>query len=320
VKKLYKDQMEQMLVTHVLPEFASPHGYMRARACWVLHCFSEVRFKSADNLRSAVELLRAALADDKELPVRIEAAIGLQVMIATQENAKELIQPHIQRVILDLLNLIRETENDDLTSVLQKVICTYQDDIAPLAVEITTHLAQTFAKVIESDTEQSDDKAIAAMGILNTLETICTVMEEQKELLQHIEGVVIDVIGLILKHNVVEFFEEMLSLVFSLTSPQVSPRMWAILPLLHELFQKDNIDYFTDMMPALHNYITVDPVAFISDPKHMGIVFEMCKTVLHGDAGEDAECHAAKLLEVILIQFKGSIDQVGHPLAIQELY
>ena len=29
-----------------------------------------------------------------------------------------------------------------------------------------------------------------------------------------------------------------------------------------------------------------------------------------GDLGEDAECHAAKLLEVLLIQFKGKIDQV----------
>ena len=28
------------------------------------------------------------------------------------------------------------------------------------------------------------------------------------------------------------------------------------------------------------------------------------------DAGEDAECHAAKLLEVVLIQYKGLIDQV----------
>ena len=28
---MYKDQLESMLVTHVFPEFQSPHGYMRAR-------------------------------------------------------------------------------------------------------------------------------------------------------------------------------------------------------------------------------------------------------------------------------------------------
>jgi len=86
-------------------------------------------------------------------------------------------------------------------------------------------------------------------------------------------------IVLSLLYSRTEFFEEMLSLVYSLTSPQVTPRMWAILPLIYELFQKDNIDYFTDMMPALHNYITVDPAAFISDPKHMEIIFNMCKSV-----------------------------------------
>ena len=36
----------------------------------------------------------------------------------------------------------------------------------------------------------------------------------------------------------------------------------------------------------------------------------MCKTVLTSDPGEDAECHAAKMLEVILLQFVGKIDQV----------
>lgn len=36
--------------------------------------------------------------------------------------------------------------------------------------------------------------------------------------------------------------------------------------------------------------------------------------VLTSDAGEDPECHAAKLLEVVLIQFKGQIDQVRLPL------
>jgi hypothetical protein len=32
--------------------------------------------------------------------------------------------------------------------------------------------------------------------------------------------------------------------------------------------------------------------------------------ILTGDAGEDPECHAAKLLEVIILQCKGRIDQV----------
>lgn len=33
-----------------------------------------------------------------------------------------------------------------------------------------------------------------------------------------------------------------------------------------------------------------------------------------GEAGEDPECHAAKLLEVIILQCKGQIDQVNYVL------
>lgn len=41
--------------------------------------------------------------------------------------------------------------------------------------------AQTFAKVLDTDTDGSEEKAITALGILNTMETILNVMEDQKE-------------------------------------------------------------------------------------------------------------------------------------------
>jgi len=44
-----------------------------------------------------------------------------------------------------------------------------------------------------------------------------------------------------------EFFEEMMSLVFNLTSERISERMWQTLPLLYDLFNKDNTDYFTGL-------------------------------------------------------------------------
>lgn len=75
------------------------------------------------------------------------------------------------------------------------------------------------------------------------------------------------------------------------------------------MFEKDAFDYFTDMMPALHNYVTVDTDAFANNANYLLALFNMCKAILTGDSGEDAECHAAKLLEVILLQCKGRVDQ-----------
>lgn len=39
-----------------------------------------------------------------------------------------------------LLHIVRETENDDLTNVIQKMICEYSDEVTPIAVEMTQHL------------------------------------------------------------------------------------------------------------------------------------------------------------------------------------
>jgi hypothetical protein len=80
--------------------------------------------------------------------------------------------------------------------------------------------------------------------------------------------------------------------------------------MIYQMFQKDGIDYFTDMMPALHNYITVDTEAFAANPTNLEIIYNMSKTVLNTDVGEDAECHAAKLLEVIILQYPGKVDHV----------
>lgn len=211
----------------------------------------------------------------------------------------------------ELLHVVRETENDDLTNVIQKMICEYSEEMTTIAVDMTQHLAMTFSKVLQSDAyEEVEDKTVMAMGILNTIDTILTVVEDHKEITQQLEGICLQVIGLVLQKHVIEFYEEVLSLAYSLTCQVISPNMWQLLGVLYEVLQQDCFEYFTDMMPLLHNYVTVDTDAFLSNPKNVEIIYNLCKKVLTGDAGEDAECHAAKLLEVIILQCQGKgIDQ-----------
>lgn len=140
----------------------------------MLHYFCEVKFKSDQNLQTALELTRLCLINDNEMPVKVEAAIALQVLISNQEKgklqtcrgpisselgkikpiystrglinhvfiflAKEYITPFIRSVMQALLHIVRETENDDLTNVIQKMICEYSEEVTPIAVEMTQHL------------------------------------------------------------------------------------------------------------------------------------------------------------------------------------
>uniref|UniRef100_A0A8C8ELU3 Importin N-terminal domain-containing protein n=1 Tax=Oncorhynchus tshawytscha TaxID=74940 RepID=A0A8C8ELU3_ONCTS len=300
-------------LAEILLKVINPQHHLCVSACWVLHYFCEVKFKSDQNLQTALELTRLCLINDNEMPVKVEAAIALQVLISNQEKAKEYITPFIRPVMQALLHIVRETENDDLTNVIQKMICEYSEEVTPIAVEMTQHLAMTFNQVIQTgpDEEGGDDKAVTAMGILNTIDTLLSVVEDHKEITQQLEGICLQVIGTVLQQHVLEFYEEILSLAHSLTCQQVSQQMWQLLPLVFEVFQQDGFDYFTDMMPLLHNYVTVDTDTLLSDTKYLEIIYSMCKKVLTGDPGEDPECHAAKLLEVVILQCKGrGIDQV----------
>uniref|UniRef100_A0A8C2HYM8 Importin 8 n=1 Tax=Cyprinus carpio TaxID=7962 RepID=A0A8C2HYM8_CYPCA len=306
-----KDQMELMLQNYVFPLLNSNLGYLRARSCWVLHSFSPLKFHNELVLRNAVELVKQNLVDDKEMPVKVEAAIALQMLVRNQEQAKLYIRAFIKPVMQELLHIIKETENDDLTGVIQKMICEYSEEVSGIAVDMTQNLAEIFSKILQSEEyEESEDKTVMALGILSTIDTILTVMGDRKEISQQLEVICLQVIGHVLQKPIIEFYEEILSLAFGLTCYSISPQMWQLLGVLYDVFQHDCFDYFTDMMPLLHNYVTVDTNMLLSDPKYLEVIYTMCKKVLTSDAGEDTECHAAKLLEVIILQCRGrGIDQ-----------
>ncbi|XP_023343856.1 importin-7 isoform X3 [Eurytemora carolleeae] len=310
-KPMYKEQMEKFLVEIVFREFGSPHGHLRARACWVLHYFSDVKYNNETVLREAFRLTVHCLLHDSEAPVKVEAAIAVQMMLTSKgEAARQYLEPQIREITLELLKIIRETENDDLTSVMQKIVCTYTEQLVPVAVDICQHLVGTFAQVLEA-ADSGDEKAITAMGLLNTMETILGVMEERAEVHAALEPVVLQAIHHIFTNSIMEFYEEAMSLTCDLTTKAISENMWKMLEVMYTVFQRDGVDYFTDMMPALHNYVTVDTVAFLSTPDYMMAMYNMARTMLESDPGEDPECHAAKLLEVIILQCKGlNIDQV----------
>ena len=66
-----------------------------------------------------------------------------------------------------------------------------------------------------------------------------------------------------------------------------------------------------DIMCALYNFVKVGTAVFLSNPGNVEAVVSMCKAVMAGDSGEDPQVHACKLLEVVLLECRGSIDNVS---------
>ena len=72
----------------------------------------------------------------------------MQMMLSSKgESARKYLETQIREITLELLKITRETENDDLASVMQKIVCTYTEQLVPVAVDICQHLVGTFAQV-----------------------------------------------------------------------------------------------------------------------------------------------------------------------------
>lgn len=111
----------------------------------MLKSFAKVQFKSQENLLNACNSVKNCILNDTCLPVNVEACIALQELLNEDEMevnplVKENFGTHIQPLMLKMLNLIRDTENDDVSNVIQKLIYVYEDEISSFAVEIMQHL------------------------------------------------------------------------------------------------------------------------------------------------------------------------------------
>lgn len=176
----------------------------------------------------------------------------------------------------------------------------------------------------EEESELRDDKTITGVGILSTVETLLSVMEGKIEVMSELEKIVMPIVVVIIQHGIVDFYEELFSILATLTAKQISDSMWQALFLIHDVFLNEAaVEYFAEMMPVLHNYVTVDTQAFLADSyKRLECVFKIVKQVLAlGAKANDfeAESYAAKLLEIIVLQCHGQIDNYL-PLILQLVF
>lgn len=192
-RNIYKDRIEEMLMQYVLPEVQSSHDHMRARALWVLHEFAGAKIKNEQLLGQMINLMIESLLTDASLPVKFEAAVGIQAFLIEEPIVEKYVVTKINPITLEILNLLRISENEMLTSVVQKLLCSFTRQLMPVAREITNHLASTFIQVF-GECQMSDEKAITSMALLNTIDTVMTLMMENDKITHSLQPEVLSVV------------------------------------------------------------------------------------------------------------------------------
>ena len=65
----------------------------------------------------------------------------------------------------------------------------------------------------------------------------------------------------------------------SLATKPISLGMLEMAKVLYTIFTRDGFNYFSDLMPNLHNFITMETKAFMPNPDFIMALFNMAKTI-----------------------------------------
>ncbi|PAV58074.1 hypothetical protein WR25_07919 [Diploscapter pachys] len=309
--KKYKKDLEKLLDAHVISRTTHPSKFVRSRALWVIKEYSAISFSNNKILKKAVTNCVERLVDEKEeLPVKVEAAIAIQMLLTDQEKVEEMIRPLIQQVILRVMELVAQSKVEDMVSVMDELLEKFMEEIIPIAVDVADKLTKLFINVLGS--EEADDRGPTLMSIISTLGNVLDLIDEHREIMVKVEVHILELIHHVFAVAAFDYFEDVLGLLQSLLNIYVSEPMWMVLNELHVIFKEHNnaLATFVEIAPVLHLYIVTDTDSFLARNERLTIVLEMCQIVLQdNEQDEENQLHAVKILEVLILQCGSAIKE-----------
>ncbi|GAW15394.1 hypothetical protein ANO14919_048030 [Xylariales sp. No.14919] len=318
------DQVEYFLLRYVFPDFKSPQGYLRARACDTIEKFEQLNFKDQNNLLVIYRHILDCMAD-KELPVRVTAALALQPLIR-HDTIRISMQQSIPTIMQQLLKLANECDIDALANVMEDFVEVFATELTPFAVALSEQLRDTYLRIVRELLEKNesrsdddgdygdylDDKSITALGVLQTIGTLILTLESTPDVLLHIEAVLMPVIQITLQNKLYDLYNEVFEIIDSCTfaAKGISPTMWQAFELIHATFKSGAELYLEDMLPALDNFVQYGAPQLVQKPEYVAALFSMVSDMFQDQkvGGVDRIC-ACKLAEAMMLSLRGNIDQ-----------
>uniref|UniRef100_A0A7S0V0E3 Importin N-terminal domain-containing protein n=1 Tax=Polytomella parva TaxID=51329 RepID=A0A7S0V0E3_9CHLO len=318
-KKPYKEQLGHMLVTYVAPCFQSPHAHLRAKACWLAGVFCDVKFHdgcgSGATFFSFFEQVVRCLTDN-DLPVKMDAVVALRSFME-EINDSSQVEPIVPQLLTTIFGLMDTVDNEDVVFTLEAIVEKLSDRIVPYALQMTQQLAAAFWKYISSsETEDDADDDSASVGIYSCLRAFNTLLESvssQPELYLQLEEPLFPIMQKLISADGQDVMEEVLEMLsyFTYYTPTITDRLWTLWPQLEKGLLDFGMDFWENFLVPLDNYISRGKERFLTstNPDYMASVFKMVQESLVGDYAESELTNAAKLLEVVLQNCRGQVDQ-----------
>ncbi|BFG15637.1 hypothetical protein CerSpe_019110 [Prunus speciosa] len=315
----YKSELERMLVQHVFPEFSSPVGHLRAKAAWVAGQYAHINFSDSNNFRKALHSVVAGMRDP-ELPVRVDSVFALRSFVEACRDLNE-IRPILPQLLDEFFKLMNEVENEDLVFTLETIVDKFGEEMAPYALGLCQNLAAAFWRCMntaEADDDADDPGALAAVGCLRAISTILESVSRLPHLFVQVEPTLLPIMRRMLTTDGQEVFEEVLEIVSYMTffAPTISLDMWSLWPLMMEALSEWAIDFFSNILVPLDNYISRGTAHFLTckEPDYQQSLWNMIAAIMADKNMEDSDIEPApKLIQVVFQNCRGQVDQWVEP-------
>lgn len=320
-KEKYNSELEGLLVTSVFPDFNSPVGFLRFRACWMAQQFSTVKWSDdGAHLRNLLQMVLQRLSDPA-LPVQIEASKALRFLIEV-DGAEETLLPVLPQLLTEYFRIMNEIGNDEVVSALQVLLDKFGDHIEPHASALVTQLSGAFHQYCSAgEDDDDDDAALAASQCLECIATVLKGVCAKESILKTLEPLLVPLVLKILGNDgdFIEYLECALDILTFLTFFQtsLSPELWQAFPLIYVAFDQWAYDYLNMMVPCLQSYITKSPDVFLAGTAQMpegvipyiDLVVSMVAKTVTNDRSSESECrYALSLFMSIMHNCPGKVD------------
>ncbi|EJS43094.1 nmd5p [Saccharomyces arboricola H-6] len=292
----FANEMENFLLTFVLPFFKSQYGFLQSRVCDICSKLGAMNFKDPIIISTIYEGVMNCLNNSNDsLPVELMAALALQTFISDDQFNQELSR-HVVPTMQKLLNLSNDFESDVISGVMQDFVEQFAEQLQPFGVELMNTLVQQFLKLAIDLQEASNvdpdsfadadnipdesEKQMAALGILSTTISILLSFENSPEILKNLEQSFYPAAEFILKNDIEDFYRECCEFVENSTFllRDITPISWKTLELMGECNRKPDSTvsyYLSDFMLALNNILIYGKNELKKNEFYTKIIFEI---------------------------------------------
>lgn len=323
--KAHKNQVEHMIVAHILPEFKNPHGFLRLRAVkfFSRKYIEAIHFRDEQTLVHIVNGVLECMFDS-ELPVSIEAAKTIRFVVQYPHSnlALEVLQPRLTQILERFFVLMDEIGSDEVVVALEQIIDKFGDEISPFAVQLVQKFVQFFQTFV-GEGEEDDDACLAAVSCLDAINTILMSIHEVPELYPLMVPELSPIIQLVLADvDYVEYMESVLEIFSTLTycCKSIPATLWALFPCIFTSFANFSADYLPNFVHVIDNFVGRDMDTFLAGVattadgkavRYVDMVLDMARQVIEDAHTQEVDlCAAARLMYSLLHNLFGKVDDL----------